>query len=824
MNEFNDGTPFQVFIGQLGHFGSILTFIAAIFTTYAYAKSFRSDNPTQKESWKKIARLFLYVEFLAIITIVVSLYVILYNHLYQYKFAYKHSDNSLPIKYLFSCFWEGQEGSFILWLFWHAVISLLLLRSAKSWEAPVIMGIQFVQIFLAAFLLGLHFGDFHIGSSPFVLLRESDMGTDIKFNSFDYLKNVTNGQGLNRTLQDPWMVIHPPTLFFGFALCSVPAAFAIAALLKKDYAGWVKPALPWTVLATCILGVGILMGAKWAYQSLSFGGYWAWDPVENASLVPWLIIVACLHCMLIFKATQRSLKSSVLFAILTFIFIIYSTCLTRTGVLGETSVHSFTGTGIVMQLWLFLSFVVLPPVTIYIIHQSKIPVVKKEEHSSSREFWMMIASIVFLFSGLFVITVTSLPVFNKILGTNWALGEKTTTLYNNVHVPLVIVIGILIGCTQYLKYKKTSPEFQKKKQFVPIIISIILGALFLYIQPIQYSKEGEVYKYLIAIAVMASIYGLIANITYWIDVVKSKAINWGSSLTHIGFSLMLVGFLISSANQKILSMNKPMFNIFGDDKTNDPKENLNLIKGMPLKMGKYNVTYVSDTVDDISADRQYYKVKFQDSTNNKVFYLNPNAFLRVEMNGKEGIQPNPDFKNYWDKDLFLYITSLIDPLKKDAPAEFIQKPLKMGDTAFLVNGYFFIKNQKINGTRPSSKDEKLNIEIELEIEVSTMDGKKFTTRPKYILKNDKEIIVADSVLSQNLIFKCDGFSNIPEKATDTLKYKISVKDDNKVTDYITVKVLEFPNINFIWIGMSIMSIGFMIAMYRRIKEIAKSDK
>jgi cytochrome c-type biogenesis protein CcmF len=808
MIKFYDG---NTFVGQLGHLAVIITFIAAIFSTYSYIKAHYAKSIEDSNQWKKLGRLFIYLETLGIVTIVATLYYILYNHLYQYKFAFKHSDNSLPIKYLFSCFWEGQEGSFILWLFWHAILSLFLIRSTKSWEAPVMLVIQFVQIFLAAFLLGIHFGDYmHIGSSPFVLLRNSDLGIGPVFEQADYLSKITDGRGLNKTLQDPWMVIHPPTLFFGFALCTVPMAYAIAAFLKKDYSGWIKPALPWTILAACMLGVGILMGAKWAYQSLSFGGYWAWDPVENASLVPWLIVIAGLHTMLIYKHTGYSLRASFLFIILTFVFIIYSTCLTRTGVLGDTSVHSFTGTGIVMQLWLFLLFMALPPILYLIYNYKKIPFIAKEESASSREFWMLIGGIVFFFSAMFVIIATSLPVFNKILGTNFALGERSQTIYNNVHVPVVIVIAIILGYTQYLKYKSTSNAFILKKQLVPIAISIILGVAFLWVQPIQYNKEGDIYKILIAAAVIASIYGLIINVFYWIDIVKNKVINWGSALSHIGFTLMLVGFLISSANQKILSMNKPMFNIFGNDKTNDPRENLNLIKNVPTKMGKYKVTYLSDTADAISKDRQYYNVEFIDTTNNNKFYLKPNAFLNVEMNGKKGIQPNPDYKNFYNNDLFLYITSLIDPDKKSEPPKFETKPMKTGDTMYLMNGYIALNNQKFVGQKFDSTN--INGSIEATLSFTNMSGKKYEVTPRYIIKNNVPTSTIDSIPQEKLMFKIEG-------AADSGALKIAIKDSNPFTDYITIKVLEFPNINFIWIGMCIMSLGFMIAMYKRIKEI-----
>ncbi|WP_195173748.1 cytochrome c biogenesis protein CcsA, partial [Mycobacteroides abscessus] len=138
-------------------------------------------------------------------------------------------------------------------------------------------------------------------------------------------------------------------------------AFAVAGLWTKRFAEWTKPALSWSLFAAGILGLGIMMGAAWAYESLNFGGYWAWDPVENASLVPWMILVAGIHTLLIFRHTGNALRTTYLFFILSFVFVLYSTYLTRSGDLQDTSVHAFTGEGItVWHLRILLLIFLLP--------------------------------------------------------------------------------------------------------------------------------------------------------------------------------------------------------------------------------------------------------------------------------------------------------------------------------------------------------------------------------------------------------------------------------------------------------------------------------
>ncbi|MFN8689586.1 MAG: cytochrome c biogenesis protein CcsA, partial [Cyclobacteriaceae bacterium] len=197
---------------------------------------------------------------------------------------YSYSDTKLQTYYLISTFWNGQEGSFLLWMFWHAVLGLVLMYTQRNWEAPVMIVFTLVQAFLASMILGVVLPgiDLKLGSSPFILLREA-MADPIFQANPNFIPS--EGQGLNPLLQNYWMVIHPPTLFLGFAATLVPFAFVVAGLWQRQYREWIKPALPWSLFAGAVLGLGILMGGYWAYETLNFGGYWNWDPVENAVYV-----------------------------------------------------------------------------------------------------------------------------------------------------------------------------------------------------------------------------------------------------------------------------------------------------------------------------------------------------------------------------------------------------------------------------------------------------------------------------------------------------------------------------------------------------------
>ncbi|MEQ1678948.1 MAG: cytochrome c biogenesis protein CcsA, partial [Chitinophagaceae bacterium] len=352
---------------------------------------------------------------------------------------------------------------------WHCVLGLILIKTSKKWEAPVMTVVSFAQLCLATMIAGIYIFNWKMGSNPFILLRDSGvldnapaLHLDFDVNQPlkpDYMSSIKDGNDLNPLLQNYWMVIHPPVLFLGFASTIVPFAFAVAGLWKKLYGEWTKPTLPWALFSAAVLGVGIMMGGIWAYESLTFGGYWAWDPVENASLVPWMILISGIHTLLIYRHSGHSLKATHLFLILSFSFILYSTFLTRSGILGETSVHAFTDLGMNWQLLAFLLIFVAPALTLFFIRSKEIPTIRKEENASSREFWMFIGALVFFLSAIVIIGKTSLPVFNKVFGTKISPPEDPEFAYNSIQIYVAIIIALLTAIAQYLKYKETSGKY-----------------------------------------------------------------------------------------------------------------------------------------------------------------------------------------------------------------------------------------------------------------------------------------------------------------------------------------------------------------------------
>lgn len=801
--------------GQLGHFFVLLAFTCSLLSTIAYCvASFKKDLP-EKLSWTRYARVSFYVQTVAVLTVFAIIFYICSNHYIEYLFAYKHTSKELEFKFLLACIWEDQGGSFLLWSIWHCVLGLLLIAKSKEWEAPVMTTVSAAQVFLAMMIMGVYFGSAKIGNSPFVLTRNEINGPI--FGMANYLSLIKDGVGLNVLLRNYWMVIHPPVLFLGFASTIVPFAYAYAGLQTKRFGDWVKPALPYALFSGCVLGVGIMMGGKWAYESLSFGGYWAWDPVENASLVPWLIMVAGLHTMVIYKATSHSLRISYVFVILSFLFVLYSTFLTRTGILGDTSVHAFTEAGKAMNILIlsFLLFFTLGSFVLLIVHFKRIPAVVKEESTNSREFWMFIGSLVVFLSSLFIIGKTSAPVINSIFNTKFAPAEDIEFSYNKVMVLVAVIIGILTAITQYFRYKHTTGKDFFKKMSVPTVIAAVITALLAIFYPVTYTKNGAGFLGALYLALFAAIYSVVANAGYIRSGLNGKVKAAGGSIAHLGFGLMIAGMIISAGNKKVISEEK--YKAFALPVGIDPltkqqdiaAENINLIRQVPTRMAEYEVTYLNDSSGH-EEGRNFYHLLFErkDIVTKNVsesFVLSPDVYLMKNNN----MSSNPDTKRYLTHDVFTYISYVLNPEKNVDTAQFKLHEVKEGDTIFYSKG-FMVFNRAVK----NPENNKFNIHptgpnVIAEISVTSKDSMHYTAAPMILVDSLGIQQLDDTVYAQNLYVKFAGV--VPNQD----KIIIGVKESDSMIDFVTLKAYIFPYINLVWVGLIVMACGFTISMANR---------
>lgn len=805
--------------GQAGHFFAILSLVASLIATIAYFKASRIHLENEKAGWIRMARVAFLVETISVLAMFGILYYIISNHLFEYKYAYNHSDRSLQMEYLLSCFWEGQEGSFMLWSFWHCVLGWILIWRARAWEAGVMTVMSFAQFALATMLLGVYIFGVKIGSSPFVLLRNEFDWPILE--RPDYLSLIKDGTGLNTLLQNYWMVIHPPILFLGFASTIVPFAYAIAGLMSKKHE-WVKPSLPWASFSAAVLGTGIMMGAAWAYESLSFGGYWAWDPVENASLVPWLTLIAGLHTNLIYRHSGYSLRPTYFFYIITFSLILYSTFLTRSGVLGDTSVHAFTDLGMNTQLLLFVLVFFVPALFLYFKNYKSIPSIQKEENTYSREFWMFIGSLVLFLSGMVIIAKTSTPVFNKLFGTNIAPPEDPEFAHNQIQIFVAIIIGLLTALTQYLKYKDTPKRFFGKNIWIPTVVAVLLSLSISFFGEVAYDKKGPGFLFAIHLAIFAAVYAVVANASYIFLGLKGKLKAAGASVAHVGFGLVLVGILISSAKKTVLSWNTtgvtPLRQEDAKERGNpagNPAENITLFKGVATDMGRYMVTYVKDTLNERDRKR-YYEIKFKAKEGDDSFSLYPDVIKNNK--GMEGFAANPAAKHYWHKDIFAYITSFQENSTEDTTS-FTNREISVGDTLFYSNGLIILNKVSVNPTEQVALYSQGETTLFLDIAVLSKDGRRYTATPGIAVAGNEFRPIPDTVTAQSLILK---FNKVKDEKKGLLE--IGIKESGAITDLITLKVYEFPMINVLWLGIVVMVVGFVMSIIQRNRQSKNSLK
>lgn len=834
-------------IGDLGHLFVITSFVASLISVFTYAKA--KNATLEKKQWLKNARFAFYVHSASVAGVVACLFFIIHQHYFEYHYAYSHSSLHLPAQYMISCFWEGQEGSFLLWIFWQAIVGIVLMNSQRTWEAPVMVVFGIVQVFLASMILGvvIPWINIKIGSSPFILLREA-LDDPIFSIQPDFIPK--DGNGLNVILQNYWMVIHPPTLFLGFALTLVPFAFCIAGLWQKKYSEWIKPALPWALMAGAVLGIGILMGGYWAYETLNFGGYWNWDPVENAVYVPWLTLIAAIHTMIIFKNSQTALKTTVILNIITFILIIYSTFLARSGILGDASVHSFTDLGLSGQLLVYLLFFTVAAIVLSAIRWKEIPTSEKEASVYSKEFWILLGAAVLCLMGFQVLLPTSIPVYNSLIesfgGTsNVAPPADQVGFYSKFQLWFGVLVALISGTGQFFWWKKMDKEKLKKEMLFPVLISLVLFALVISI--------AGVYSPSYVVLTLAGVYIIVSNIKVLASVLKVNPALSGGALAHIGVGLMLIGVMFSSGYSKVVSLNNTGMLISKDLPTEFNRDNLLLFINEPRAMAGYDIEYLGERVEvrngsgyvnknDIDLTIDPYKViatkdilyRGKKILNAKdTFEINPeNTFYEIELRqGEEvaailyprvqvnpamgGFVASPDIKRDVTRDLYTHVSLPMNREEEPQWSETEEIRIKLNQQ-FFVNDYVAVLEEvnrihEIDGFKLADDD----VAVQAKIKV-TGERDVYYADPIFLIRGKLQVGRISSEIN-DLGVKITLLNIHP----DTGEFSLALNTRQK--DWVIIKAMEKPYINVLWLGTGVLMIGFVMAMIRRFKDFKKGQ-
>lgn len=514
------------------------------------------------------------------------------THQFQVAYVAAYSAKRSAPGYLYAAFWGGQEGSLLLWAFWTAILGLVLAYTARAKAARVWPIFGVVQVFLIGLILVKC--PFALGTGPV----------------------PTDGRGLNPLLENPWMVIHPPILFLGFAATLLPWVWTMYGLLHRDWNGWIKAALPWTLFAFATLGFGLSLGGYWAYETLGWGGFWGWDPVENSSLVPWLLLTALLHGLPIQKARGGFAVTNLLLGSLPFAAMFYGTFLTRSGLLSDFSVHSFSSLGedgfYILLGGVLASFFV--PLALLLWRAKSIPKPAAYEKIASREFGYFVGAAVMGLLGLLVAVgmsaplITKIPLVAQLLHTDPAKGASAQPeFYNTASYPLALILALGMAATPYLAWRATGDTMRSLKRLLPAYGAAVVLTMAMTGAAMAQGIRAPLMLLLFAVSVFAVMANLILLVPRLPKRQSRQTV--GGFVAHMGAGMLLMGVAVLVA--------------FGQ--TRDGEEgSILLIKNRPREVLGFKLTYLGMTTQPFDRDNNALRIRV--ARGNDTWEANPRFY------------------------------------------------------------------------------------------------------------------------------------------------------------------------------------------------------
>ncbi|MCX6174595.1 MAG: cytochrome c biogenesis protein CcsA [Ignavibacteriales bacterium] len=794
---------------MIGNILLTLGLIAGVFTVVMYYLTYRGYQNTLS-----LARIGFHTTAIMVIASAALLLYAVLTHQYQYKYIYNYSGSDLPTGLLMSTFYAGQEGSFMLWTFFTAVIGLVLLDYTSKrgdLEPRVMMTFSLVLSFLLIMVSPLLKSPFNfiwmdndfidlkninqaflslpalqsfIFSDPQANKQFVQMGKELHAvlvsNNISVNDFIIQGKGLNPLLQNFWMQIHPPILFIGFSMSAVPFSFALAAILKNEYRDWVKQAMPWILAGTCILGLAIMLGGYWAYSILGWGGYWGWDPVENSSLIPWIVGVASIHTILVQKKTQekgggsRFVKTNLILSIMTFVLVLYSTFLTRSGILGDASVHSFAEPGMAVYLFLiiFLAFFAIIGIGGIVYRWEFLTEhFSFEENILSRELALFTGSVALIASAIIIAVGTSAPIFGTTVQTSF---------YNELNLPIAIIIGFLNGTSILLKWKHTEgKQLWKQSQFA-VIATVVLTLLVIFI--------GGVHQLMLIILTLSSSFAFFVNSEIAYKIFRGKKSHLGAYVAHIGISLFLIGVLATAGHSQ--------------------QKQVDLVKGQKVNVLGHELTFTGYTTFD-NGKKYHMNIEVKDGNNVRI--VSPIMFI-AEFNNS--LMREPDILVGLTKDFYVAPVSYSDNQEnpQGTPAT-----MKGGDkVSYEGREITFNKFVLPKDMSAMSSGAKFRIGVDMTV---AYQGKEYKVEP--YMENEGQGPTYFHAELKDADLKISIASMNATNAQVSLLFSSISKGQSVSTtpkEILTVDASVKPFISLVWIGVLTMVTGFIIASFRRSKE------
>lgn len=762
------------------------------------------------------ARVAYHVMAMLVIVAAALLWYAILTHSWEYRYVYDYSSTKLKTGFLLASFWGGQEGSFSLWLLLTSIIGIILQSYSSKrgdleprvmtaftlattfllimvsplfkdpfayiWTKPIFISAKSISpAFLhASWLQNFTFTD---GSSGNVFIKMNQNLHDVLSSAgISVNQFIIDGKGLNPQLLNFWMQIHPPILFTGFSMSTVPFSFAMAALMKNDYRNWIRQAFPWVLAGAGILGLGIMLGGYWAYEMLGWGGYWAWDPVENSSFIPWLVGVAAVHTMLVQRKSQnndegigRYARTNLILCILTYILVLYSTFLTRSGVLGDASVHSFVDPGMLVYLFLIIficTFVVVGFGMVAYRWKYFEQHVVKEENIFSRELALFTAAIVLCASALIILVGTSSPLFGS---------SVDAFFYNEMNVPIAIIIGLLNGVSLLIKWKYTKGQEIIKKSIPSVALAFIITVLIVVF--------GGVDDLMMMLLTFSAVFAIVVNGEIAFKIIRGNMKMLGAYIAHIGIAVFILGVVGSAA--------------YGHE------TDVDLIKGVPQKVSGYELTFLN--YEPIENNTKY-AFNINVKKGDKDYVVSPVMYISDFNNG---LMREPAILSLLTKDFYISPLGYEDKSQSDVQGQSVS--LGIGDKQEVDSA----KVEYNSFDKPDLSVMQSGGDFQMGTKLTvTKDGKSYNVEP-LIKRTGRDFkYVPVEIKEANLKIQLKKIDPATQKAEFIVSKIKEVKPVNpqQSSEVLTVAASIKPFVSLVWTGILIMVLGFFVSVARRLKE------
>ncbi|MCB9171896.1 MAG: heme lyase CcmF/NrfE family subunit, partial [Ardenticatenales bacterium] len=456
---------------------------------------------------------------------------------FSVAFVQRQTAVGQPLFYTITAVWGGSEGSLLFWL-----MMLSIYIGAAMWvhrdDHP-----DFVAYFTAV-LMG-------IAAFSFIILNFEAKPFVSSMQQFGSIP--AEGRGLNPLLQNFFMIMHPPFLYAGFTGFSVPFAFAIAALItRRTGAGWIRLSRRWTLVAWGALSIGIMLGGHWAYRELGWGGYWAWDPVENSSLIPWLVSTAFLHSVMVQESRGMLKVWNLMLIIITFTLSIFATFLTRSGII--ESIHAFAEGRLGYYFLTFIAIILLGSLLLLF---RRLPLLRADNELDgllSRESAFLLNNVLFVGMGFAVFWGTIYPIISEA-----ATGQRVVVgppYFNAIVGPMLLATIFLMGIAPMLPWRRANPERLFRNLALPTVAALLTalalalfgvrsGVVLLSLALVAFVAVGHLHEIWRAVKAqqLRSGFGRVRSLT---TLVSRNRRRYGGYLIHLGVTVMALGIVVSS--------------------------------------------------------------------------------------------------------------------------------------------------------------------------------------------------------------------------------------------------------------------------------------